>query len=109
MAGALRHSCRHRLCDTIGADLLGAGEDRALDCATSAREAYTASPDFDTAEIHTAGVPTAEALLGLERREEAAQEARRTIMTLTELFSAEHACVRDARELLERAESAAAS
>ncbi|MFF3878523.1 hypothetical protein [Streptomyces sp. NPDC001978] len=38
-----------------------------------------------------------------------AETGFRRLRILTELFSAEHACVRDARELLERAESAAAS
>ncbi len=80
----------------------------ALDCVTSARQAYTTSRHFDAAEAHTAGVPTAEALLGLERHDEAAQAARDTITALTELFSPDHACVRDARELLVRATSATA-
>ncbi|MFF7470775.1 tetratricopeptide repeat protein [Streptomyces sp. NPDC008092] len=77
----------------------------ALDCVTSARQAYNPPLHFDAAEVHTAGVPTAEALLGLGRHDEAAQAARDTITALTELFSPDHACVRDARELLERATS----
>ncbi|MGW9028790.1 hypothetical protein ACWGQ5_32585 [Streptomyces sp. NPDC055722] len=81
----------------------------ALDCVTSAREAYTASRRFDAAEVHRAGVPTAEALLGLGRHDEAAHAARDTITALTELFSPDHGCVRDARELLERATSTRAS
>ncbi|MGW3956673.1 hypothetical protein ACWEKM_38535 [Streptomyces sp. NPDC004752] len=81
----------------------------ALDCVTSARETYTTTRLFDAAEVHTAGVPTAEALLGLGRHDEAAQAARDTITALSELFSPDHGCVRDARELLEWAESATAS
>ncbi|MER5790843.1 hypothetical protein [Streptomyces sp. NPDC001980] len=77
----------------------------ALDGVTSARRAYNPSLHYDAAEVHTAGVPMAEALLGLERHDEAAQVARDTITALTELFSPDHACVRDARELLERATS----
>ncbi|MFK0284180.1 hypothetical protein ACIQVL_27480 [Streptomyces sp. NPDC090499] len=75
----------------------------ALDCVTGARRAYNPALYVDAAEVHTAGIPEAEALLGLERQDEAARVARDTIAALTELFSPEHACVRDARELLERA------
>ncbi|MFG2956307.1 tetratricopeptide repeat protein [Streptomyces sp. NPDC048291] len=77
----------------------------ALDGVTGARQAYNPATHYDAAEVHTAGVPTAEALLGLGRHDEAAQVARDTVTALTELFSPEHACVRDARELLARATS----
>ncbi|MER5521638.1 hypothetical protein [Streptomyces sp. NPDC002763] len=78
----------------------------ALDCVRSARAAFTDTPAFDAAEASTAGVPTAEALLGLTRYEEAAQEAHATVTALTELYGPRHGCVRDAAELLRQAEAA---